>query len=118
VAEAGEAAQHSQSLVSKDQNLEIRWDTAIVTARVKTSGKDTAHIATGIAVRKELAAVIAKARALGYRVIELDARLALAEIEMKSGQTTEGRTHLAAIEAGAKSIGYLLAARKAAIARG
>ncbi len=47
--------------------------------------------------------------------IELDARLALAEIEMKSGQTTAGRAHLTAIEA---DKGYNLIARKAVIARG
>ena len=46
------------------------------------------------------------------------ARLALAEIEMKAGQTAKGRAHLAAIEADAKATGYLLVARKAAIARG
>ena len=50
--------------------------------------------------------------------IELDARLALAEIEMRSGQTTTGRAHLTAIEADAKAKGYSLIARKAATARG
>jgi DNA-binding winged helix-turn-helix (wHTH) protein/tetratricopeptide (TPR) repeat protein len=115
---ATQAAQRAQSLGSKDQNLEIRWDTAIVAARVETAEKDAARSAAGIAARKELAAVIAKSRALGYCIVELDARLALAEIEMKSGQTAEGRTHLAAIEADAKTKGYLLVARKADIARG
>jgi hypothetical protein len=65
-----------------------------------------------------LAVVIAKSRDLGYRIVELDARLTLAEIEMKAGQTTEGDANLAAIEADAKAKGYLLVARKAAIARG
>lgn len=51
-------------------------------------------------------------------VTELDARLALAEIEMKAGQGTAGRVHLAAVEADAKTKGYNLIARKAAIARG
>ncbi len=46
------------------------------------------------------------------------ARLALAEIEMKSGQTTAGRAHLTAIEADAKTKGHNLIARKAVIARG
>ena len=49
--------------------------------------------------------------------IELDARLALAEIEIKSGQATTGRAHLAALETDAKAKGYNLIARKAAIAR-
>jgi hypothetical protein len=65
-----------------------------------------------------LTAIIAKSRALGYQGIELDARLASAEIEMKAGQMTAGRAHLATIEADAKAKGYILLARKATIARG
>jgi len=53
-----------------------------------------------------------------YVSIELDARLALAEIEMKLGQMTAGRAHLAAIEIDAKTKGYILIAREAATARG
>ena len=71
-----------------------------------------------IAARKELAAIIAKSRELGYQGIELDARLALAEIEMKTGQITAGRAYLTAIESDAKAKGYNLIARKAATARG
>jgi len=47
--------------------------------------------------------------------VELDARLALGEIEMKSGQTTAGRAHLTAVEANAKTKGYILLTRKAAL---
>jgi len=65
-----------------------------------------------------LAAVIAGSQELGYRLMELDARLALAELEMKAGQTAEGRAHLTAIEADARAKGYNLVARKAGSARG
>jgi len=65
-----------------------------------------------------LTAIIAKSRESGYRGIELDARLALAEIEMKAGQTAAGRAHLTAIEGDAKAKDYNLVARKAASARG
>jgi hypothetical protein len=47
--------------------------------------------------RKELSTIITKSRELGYPGIELDARLALTESEMKAGQTTAGRAHLATI---------------------
>ncbi len=57
------------------------------------------------------------ARAGLYRH-RLDASLALAEIEIKAGQTTAGRAHLTAIETDAKAKGYNLIARKVAIARG
>jgi hypothetical protein len=50
--------------------------------------------------------------------VELDARLAPAEIEMESGQTAEARAHLTASEADAKATGYNLVAHQAVIARG
>jgi eukaryotic-like serine/threonine-protein kinase len=117
-AAATEAMQHARSLAAKSQNPDIRWRTAITAARIKTSEKAVAHSAAGSATRKELATIIAKSRELGYQGIELDARLALAEIEMKAGQMKAGRAHLAAIEADAKAKGYNLVARKATIARG
>jgi hypothetical protein len=70
-----------------------------------------------LGARSELATIITKSRALGYMGTALDARLALAEIEIKAGQTTAGRAHLTAIEADAKAKGYNLIARKAATAR-
>jgi hypothetical protein len=117
-AAATEAVQHARSLAAKSQNPEIRWRAAITAARIETAGKGAAHSAAGIATRKELAAIIAKSRELRYQGVELNARLALAEIEMKAGQTAAGRAHLNAIEADAKAKGYILVARKAALARG
>ncbi len=117
-AAAREAIQHARSLAVKSQDPNIRWQTAITAARIASAEKEFARSAAGIAARKELAAIITKSRELGYMGFELDARLALAEIEMKSGQTTAGRTHLATIEADAKAKGYLLIARKATLARG
>jgi eukaryotic-like serine/threonine-protein kinase len=117
-AEAKDAMQRARSLAAQSQNPEIRWQTAIAAARVETAGKGAARSAAGDATRKELASIIAKSRELGYLSIGFDARLALAEIEMKAGQTTAGRAHLAAIEADAKAKGYNLIARKAATAGG
>jgi len=117
-AAATEAMQHARSLAARSQNPNIRWQTAITAARIETAEKDIAHSTGGIVARKELATIITKSRELGYMGIELDARLALAEIEMKAGQITAGREHLTAIEADAKAKGYNLIARKAATARG
>jgi DNA-binding winged helix-turn-helix (wHTH) protein/TolB-like protein len=117
-AAAKEAIQHARLLAAKSKNPIIRWPTAITAARIEIADKDFAHSAAADAARKELATIITKSRELGYMGIELDARLALAEIEMRSGQTTTGRAHLTAIEADAKAKGYSLIARKAATARG
>jgi DNA-binding winged helix-turn-helix (wHTH) protein/tetratricopeptide (TPR) repeat protein/TolB-like protein len=115
---AVDAMQHARSLAAKSQNPNTRWQTAITAARIETAGNNHAHSAAAAATRKELATIITKSREFGYLGVELDARLALAEIEMKSGQTTVGRAHLAAIETDAKTRGYNLIARKAATARG
>ena len=117
-AAAKESMQHARSLAARSQNPAIRWQTAIVWARIGTAEKDAPNSAFEIAARRELTAIIAKSRELGYQGIELDARLALAEIEMKAGQTAAGRAHLTAIEGEAKPKGYNLVARKAASARG
>jgi eukaryotic-like serine/threonine-protein kinase len=117
-AAAKDAMQHARSLATKSQNPNIRWQTAITAARIETAEKNLAHSADADAARKELATVITKSRALGYMGTELDARLALVELEMKAGQTTTGRAHLAAIETEAKAKGYNLIAHKAATARG
>jgi DNA-binding winged helix-turn-helix (wHTH) protein/tetratricopeptide (TPR) repeat protein len=116
-AAAKDAMQHARALAAKSQNPNIRWSNAITASRIEIAEKDFAHSAAADTARKELATIITKSRDLGYVGIELDARLALAEIEMKSGQTTAGRAHLAAVEADAKAKGYNLIARKAAIAR-
>jgi len=110
--------QHARSLAAKSQNPEIRWHTAITAACIEAAEQNPAHSPAGNATRQELATIITKSRELGYMGIELDARLALAEMEMKAEHTTAGRAHLTVIEADAKAKGYLLMARKAAIARG
>ena len=108
-AAAKEAMQHARSLAAKSQNPKTRWAVAIDDARVVA-----AHSASGIAAGKELSEIIAQSHTLGYRLIELDARLALTELEMRAEKTAEGRARLAAIEVDAKAIGYNLVARKAA----
>jgi DNA-binding winged helix-turn-helix (wHTH) protein/tetratricopeptide (TPR) repeat protein/TolB-like protein len=115
--DAKDAMQHARSLAAKSQNPTIRWPTAITAARIATAESNPRQVATGNAARQELAAIITKSREMGYMGIELDARLALAEIEMKTGQAAAGRAHLAAVEADAKGKGYNLIARKAATAR-
>src|SRR5580658_1009306 len=118
VAAASDAIEHARSLAGKSQNPEVRWRTAIAAARLYIAGKDNARADLRTAAQMELNAIVRKSRELGYRVIELDARLALAEIEMKEGQTAAGRAHLDAIESDAKAKGYRLVTRKAARVHG
>ena len=115
-AAAKDAVQHARSLSAKSQNPGIRWQTALTAAQIEIADKDLPH-SVATAANKELAAIVTKARELGYAEVELNARLALAEIEMKTGQATAGRAHLTAIEADAKAKGCNLVARKADAAR-
>ena len=116
-ADAIVAMQHARSLAPKSQNPEIRWQTAVAAAYLEAAGKDAAHSTVDLATRTELAGIITKSRDLGFQGTQLDARIALAEIEMKNGQVTMGRAHLVAIETDARAKGYNLLARKAALAR-
>jgi DNA-binding winged helix-turn-helix (wHTH) protein/tetratricopeptide (TPR) repeat protein len=117
-AAASNAIERARSMAGKSQNPEVRWRTAIAAARLHVAGKDNARTASRMAAQKELSAIVTKSRELGYRGIELDARLALAEIEMKVGQTAGARAHLAAIESDARAKGFQLVTRKAARVHG
>jgi len=55
---------------------------------------------------------------IGLVPTQLEIRLALGEIEMKSGETAKGRTLLTALRGEASAKGYGLIARKAASALG
>jgi tetratricopeptide (TPR) repeat protein len=62
---------------------------------------------------KYLESALDDSRRLGYMGNELDARLSLAELELRSGSPVIGRTRLIALERDARSRGYELIARKA-----
>jgi len=63
---------------------------------------------------KVLAQVIGQAEQAGLLGPQLEARLALGEIEIASGRIAEGRERLTALEREAQALGYQLIARKAA----
>ena len=65
---------------------------------------------------KTLHDTIASATKLGFVRYQLEARLALGEIELKSGKSKAGRVHLAALHRDATARGFLLIAHNAATA--
>lgn len=92
------------------QNRGLRMQLAITSARVAASLGEASH------AKRMLDATRAEARKYGFVPHGLEARLALGEIEIKSGQDAIGRAHLQALERDAKAKGFLLIARKAAAA--
>jgi len=62
---------------------------------------------------KRLEAVLSEATKYGYLNYEYQARLALGEVDLKSGRTAAGRSRLATLNQDAIRTGFLLIARKA-----
>ena len=65
----------------------------------------------------ELKSIIAESRKCGYIAAELEARLALGELQLRTGKTTDGLLNLSALEREANARGYLLIANKVSAAR-
>ncbi len=91
----------------------MRLKLAIVAASVRGASGKSAEQA---AATETLEATLAEAAKHGYIGYQFEARLALGQIEMKSGHRAAGRTHLGALEKDAQAKGFGLIARKAAVA--
>jgi serine/threonine protein kinase/tetratricopeptide (TPR) repeat protein len=110
-AEALQEVNQVAGLVSKSQDPSARLKMAIVAARARAACGKPADIA---AATKSLLATHAEATKYGYFGFQLEARLALGEIEMKSGKTAAGHARLEALQKEAMAKGFGLIARKAA----
>jgi tetratricopeptide (TPR) repeat protein/class 3 adenylate cyclase/TolB-like protein len=114
-ADAKSELRAAKVLARSVHNYDRSTQLAIVTARVRAAQNFANTNAVRVA-KQELLAVEYKAKQYGWIGAELDARFAAAEIEMKSGQSASGRSHLLAVENDARSKGLILVARKAAAA--
>jgi tetratricopeptide (TPR) repeat protein len=107
--EAERTIQEAARLVSDSRNrqwrLEVEFELALVEA---ATGK---RAAASTRLRKVLS------DAMGFAGLEIDAGLALAQVEIASGQAAQGRVRLDAIEQQARAKGFLLTANQAAAAR-
>ena len=109
-AEAQKEIARVAGLVAKSRTR-FRLGMAIVAAQVRAAlGKpgEASH---------SLLATLAEATKDGFVGYQFETRLALAEIEMKSGKSGAGRARLEALEKDATAKGFGLIARKAAAAR-
>jgi hypothetical protein len=69
------------------------------------------------AARPKFGETLRQARRRGYLAIEFESRLAIAELERKSGNAAAAKAQLSALERDAHGKGFALIARKAAAAR-
>jgi serine/threonine protein kinase/Tfp pilus assembly protein PilF len=111
VTEARNELESAGDLVEKVQNRETRLEFSIVAASVHAA---SATIGDKSAPSRSFEAPLAEASKYGYVPYEFEARLALGEYEIRSGQVAEGRSRLVALERDAKATGFELIALKAA----
>lgn len=110
MAEAQQYAARAWEIIQKSQNQSIRIPMEITKATVDAQ---TGHVSSAVA---ELNHALAAAHAAGYLRCEFEARLALGEIKLKSGNLAAARGELAKLEKEATAKGFVRISRKAATA--
>jgi len=118
--EARQAARRAITLSVKSQAPLVRLFIAVVADRVSAqanakSGRQGKASSEGL---RKLQSALAEAEKFGFFGLQLEARLAIGEIELQSGLTAAGRKSLTDLEKTALAKGYGLIARKAAAAGG
>jgi serine/threonine protein kinase/tetratricopeptide (TPR) repeat protein len=109
-AEAQAEINSAQRLVTKSQNAPTRLKLQIIAARQR------ARTDTIVEAKNRFETVLTDATKYGFIGYELEAKLALGEIEMNSGKTAAGRVQLASLQKEAVANGFLSISRKAAAA--
>ena len=98
-------------LLPKVEFLQMRLSSATTVARAG------ALIGKRAEAARSLEALLTEASHIGVVPAQWEIRLALGEIEVKSGETAKGRARLTALRAEAAAKGYGLIARKAEAAQ-
>ncbi len=108
VHEAQEAAARATELCHQGSDRGARFESQFAGAAVRTQLGDYGE------AFKILEAVRSEASKFGYAAFDLESRLRLAELELKSGKRDAGRARLARLQSDAQAHGFGLFARKAA----
>ena len=102
-----------QASLLATQAAASRWEIALAAGRVESALGDF------VAAKTKLEAMLSEATRASFVPYVFEGRLAVGEIEIKSGRAADGRTGLAALEIDAIAKGFVLVARKAAtVAKG
>jgi tetratricopeptide (TPR) repeat protein/predicted Ser/Thr protein kinase len=109
LAEAKAEIQQAQKMVKPDDHV-ARLPVAIASARIATVSGDQAT------ARKILDEALSEATKANLLYFQYDARLALGELEIKSGKVAAAQRRLTALEKEAESRGFLLIAHRSATA--
>jgi eukaryotic-like serine/threonine-protein kinase len=110
---ADEAARVIYSVAIEGADTGTRYEFTLASIRVQAASRKPEDRR---AARESVNALVAETMRNGFKGYELEARLLLGEIEMKSNQSEVGRRTLVALEKEARSKGFALIADKAATA--
>jgi eukaryotic-like serine/threonine-protein kinase len=111
--DAHAAIDKASALTQKGGDTNIRLRVAVEAGIIGASSGAPADVSEA---KKSIQSVLADATKQNLTGIQLEARLGMGEVEMKSGDRSTGRAHLAALQKDATAKGFLLIARKAAAA--
>lgn len=107
-AEALKEVGKTRAIAARSQNLDVQLGFAAAMGRAEAASKET------VAAEKTLKQVLAKATRSGYIGYQFESRLALEEIEVKSGKSSASRVRIEQLQREAHEKGYEMIARKAA----
>jgi len=105
---AQETISRATALAGLSQAHTVRFSVGIISSRIR------ATLGRPAEARTALEATLAEAKENGFVRYQLEARLALGEIELKAANPTVGRAGLTALEKDAAAKGFHLIARRAA----
>jgi ATP/maltotriose-dependent transcriptional regulator MalT len=108
VGEAQQAMSKAEALARQSQDVHIQMHVATSSARVQAAAGKTAEATAA------LNAVLARAVKIGCVRCSFEARLALGEVEMRSGNKMAGQARLKGLEKDASARGFVEIARRAA----
>ena len=100
-------------VATQSHNRELQLSAAIVAARIKSASSNSSEVHAAMA---DLSRILADASAAKFANAASEARLALGEIQMKSGERAAGRALLKSLEKDSSNAGFLVVAHKAAAA--
>jgi DNA-binding winged helix-turn-helix (wHTH) protein/tetratricopeptide (TPR) repeat protein len=106
--EARRTMERGASVNTKSRNRMVQLSYAIVEAQVQAANGQAAPAIDN------LARIIAETKKSGFYGYQLEARLALAGVELQCGKAANARAHLKPLEQEARERGFLLVANKAA----
>ena len=109
--EAKQAIERAEELSSKSHNGSLRLSVGITAASIRAAAGETARATS------DLGEIVAEARKASLVGLELEARLALGQIEMAAGHLETSRIILAVLEREALKKGYRDISNRAAAAR-